>query len=95
MREPDPKDYGYDEKGNWRGRYATAMNLYLGKLERQKMLIIDSGYFYAGAVFEKNSNDVWGCIQAAPIINYMIGWDLQKTVDYIEKKKWKIIKKEK
>jgi len=55
--------------------------------KEEKLVVIDSGYFYAGLIAE-----VGGLVLcSAPILKYMIGWDSRKVKDYCDIKKWKII----
>jgi len=49
------------------------------------ILLIDAPHFYAGAVAVKGK-----ITEAAPIINYMIGWKTTKVYSYCAKKKWKL-----
>jgi hypothetical protein len=50
------------------------------------MIIIDAGYFCAGAVIE---NGV--VTRVAPIIKYMRGWPIEKCIKYCVSKRWKHI----
>lgn len=52
------------------------------------LLHIDSGYFCAGAVFV---NDV--CVEAAPIVKWVVGWIKSDFLRYAKNKGWKIISK--
>ena len=52
-----------------------------------KLFYIDSGYFCAGAIIDKTGT----CIEAAPIINYMIGKTFNWINYYVKtKKRWTI-----
>ena len=44
---------------------------------------ITSSYFCAGIILENGI-----CIEAAPIVKYMKGWDRPKIRDYCKYKKW-------
>ena len=44
---------------------------------------IVSSYFVAG-IIEKNGVIIY----AAPILEYMINWDIEKVIDYSKKKEW-------
>lgn len=46
---------------------------------------IESLYFVAGLICVENI-----VTQAAPIIRYMIGWNINKVRSYCEKRKWKL-----
>ena len=46
---------------------------------------IDAPHFCAGGDIQ-NGQIVW----AAPIISYMVGWDVKKAHDYCKRKKWNI-----
>lgn len=49
------------------------------------MLIrIESSYFVAGVIFGDEK-----VIIAAPIIKYMIGWNMYKVINYCKQKNWK------
>lgn len=50
------------------------------------MLTIDSGYYYAGLIFEDNL-----CVQAAPILKWAIGKDKRFLINYFLKKKFKVV----
>ena len=47
------------------------------------IITIDSGYFNAGVVLFENR-----VITVAPIVKYMMGWDVQKIENYCYKKGW-------
>ena len=47
---------------------------------------ISSNYFTAGFITKANK-----VIEAAPIIKYMIGWPLEKVLNYVTKKRWEYI----
>lgn len=47
------------------------------------LVCIDSGYFFAGVIVE---NGV--VVRAAPILRYMLGWDQERVISYIEYKEW-------
>jgi hypothetical protein len=49
------------------------------------LLRIDSTYFCAGAIL---NNEV--CVEAAPIIKYMVGWKFGKIMDYSNQKRWNV-----
>jgi len=51
-----------------------------------KVFIIDAPHFYAGAIVVKGK-----VTEAAPIINYMIGWKFSRVRSYCTKKNWKLI----
>lgn len=51
------------------------------------ILSLDSGYFNAGAVFEKAEGG-WVCTDAAPIIRWMVGKPPDETRKYINKRGW-------
>jgi hypothetical protein len=57
-------------------------------LTEEKLVQIDSGYFCAGLVFDKNH-----IISIAPVIGYMKknDWTLTQVQQYCIKKKWKLI----
>lgn len=50
------------------------------------MIIISAPHFVAG--LELNKENV--CINAAPIIKYMIGWDAMRIIEYCKKKGWSV-----
>lgn len=50
------------------------------------LIAIDAPHFYAGIV----SEDGMTVTEAAPIVRYMTGWNLDKVVEYVEKKGWKL-----
>ena len=50
------------------------------------ILLIDAPHFYAGAIVVKER-----ITEAAPIINYMIGWKITQVYSYCAEKKWKLI----
>jgi hypothetical protein len=52
----------------------------------KKLIRIDSGHFIAGAIIENDE-----CIKCAPIIKYLLGWDVQEIKNYCERKKWKLV----
>jgi hypothetical protein len=49
------------------------------------MIIIDAPHFYAAVVIDK-TNQV---VRAAPILQYMIGWDRQRVLAYADRKSWR------
>ncbi len=50
-------------------------------------MIIDAPHFYAAVIF-----DAYGRVErAAPILNYMRGWDRQRVISYAGRKGWKTI----
>ena len=51
------------------------------KLER--VVQIRSDHFTAGVVIHKGK-----VVDAAPIVKYMIGWDLERMLDYVKQKGW-------
>ena len=57
------------------------------KILKGALIHIDSGYFNAGAVLDKNEV----CIQAAPIISYMMGWSKTQILSYCKQKNWKTL----
>lgn len=48
------------------------------------LVAIDSGYFYAGAIIENGI-----CIEAAPILKWMIGKKEEYLKNYCLNKNWK------
>ena len=46
------------------------------------LLSIESKYFYCGIILDDNGI----CLKAAPIVHYMIGWNLKKIYNYCKKK---------
>jgi hypothetical protein len=46
---------------------------------------IDAPHFNAGVVSLNGK-----IILAAPIVRYMMGWEIEKVKEYCEKKRWKI-----
>lgn len=44
---------------------------------------IQAPHFTAGVVIHKGQ-----VVDAAPIVKYMIGWDLQRVLDYVKQKRW-------
>ena len=48
---------------------------------------IESNYFTCGIIIENNL-----VIRTAPIVNYMLNWNLFKVLLYCKKKNFKIIK---
>jgi hypothetical protein len=49
-----------------------------------KVYTINAPHFNAGIMVD----DKFTVVQAAPIIRYMIGWDLGDVMEYCEKRKW-------
>lgn len=43
-----------------------------------RVMQVSNEYFTAGAVWERRAN-VWGCVQAAPIIKWMVGMNSDKA----------------
>ena len=54
---------------------------------KEILLRITAKHFCAGAVF-KIIDENWVCVDAAPIISYMIGWTSVKSKSYCDKKGW-------
>lgn len=50
------------------------------------LIAINAPHFYAGIV----STDGQTVTEAAPIVRYMTGWNLEQVVDYAEKKGWRL-----
>ena len=55
-------------------------------IHKQKLLRITAPHFVAGAVWEFNHG--WVCVDAAPIIKWMVGKPPAQIRDYILKKNW-------
>lgn len=51
---------------------------------KEEILQIDAPHFCAGVVLYNKQ-----VVQAAPILSYMIGWQLQRVIGYVKKKCWK------
>ncbi len=54
------------------------------------LLIIDSGYFYAGAVYSYTEDNRLICTRAAPIIKWLIGKEYEPLRAYFDRKGWKV-----
>lgn len=55
----------------------------------KKLLILNAPHFYASA--ECSDGLV---VETAPILKYMMGWNVERVRDYGKKKGWKIMVKE-
>lgn len=60
------------------------------------VLAITAPYFTAGAVFRiltiATANGplrLWECVEAAPIIKYMVGMNSTQVKNYCDRKRWK------
>ena len=51
-----------------------------------KFIRIQSNHFVAGLSLDKDLV----CYEAAPILNYMVGWDIKKIWKYCKQKNWEI-----
>lgn len=50
------------------------------------MLVIDAPHFYAGLVLEQRR-----VVRAAPIVAYMVGWDVPRVLRHCLTKGWRVI----
>ena len=55
---------------------------------KKKLLRIEAPYFTAGAIWERGAKD-WLCVEAAPIIKWMIGKPALETKAYLDSKGWR------
>jgi len=51
----------------------------------EKLLRVVAPKFVAGAIWRKE-NGIWRCVDAAPIIKWMIGKSAEQVADYLKKK---------
>lgn len=51
------------------------------------LYVINAPHFYSGLVVRDGV-----VVKAAPIINYMVGWDIDAVIRYALKKKWGIMR---
>ncbi len=49
-------------------------------------LQVTNPYICAGATFKKEENGFWHCVNAAPILRWMMGMDTQAIVTRLRKK---------
>jgi len=49
-------------------------------------IVIDAPHFYAGVTLKNHV-----VIKAAPIVKYMIGWNVERVGAYCTQKNWKIL----
>jgi hypothetical protein len=57
--------------------------------QREALLQITAPHFCAGAVFVVNQSRAWECVQAAPIIRWMVGMSSEEAKAYCHRKGWK------
>jgi hypothetical protein len=59
------------------------------------LLVIDAPHYCAGSVWKKTGK-MWECIEAAPIIRWMVGRDVQSVGNYLKKQgySWEWIKED-
>lgn len=55
---------------------------------REKLLRVSAPHFVAGAIFVKGEVG-WKCVNAAPIIHWMVGKSPEYLHRYIKRKGWK------
>lgn len=53
---------------------------------KRALLSINAPHFNAGAVFHRT--DRWRCVEAAPIIKWMVGKNILALRSYLQKKGW-------
>lgn len=53
----------------------------------ERLLWVDSGYFYAGAVWRRSGGS-WACVEAAPVIRWMVGKRPDYVKAYVVRKGW-------
>jgi len=51
------------------------------------LLRIEAPHYVAGAVWNKR-NDGWCCVEAAPIIRWMVGKEASTVGDYLKRKNY-------
>ena len=57
----------------------------------EKIYQIKAPHFCAGFAVEHIPGAGYFVIDAAPIIHYLIGWDLNAVANYCKRKKWDLI----
>jgi hypothetical protein len=59
------------------------------------LLIVDAPHYCAGAVWRKEGK-TWACVDAAPILGWTRGKDVQEVGDYLKRKgfKWQWIRED-
>ena len=59
----------------------------------ERLYQVRSKYFTAGIVFKYfDSQNTMVCIKAAPILHYMVSWDIYKVAAYCKRKQWEVIR---
>lgn len=55
------------------------------RLMPEKLVRIEAPWFVAGIVFQQGR-----VIRAAPIVNYMLGWDITRVSGYANRRRWNL-----
>ena len=48
---------------------------------------ISAPHFVAGIIQDTETSQI---TDAAPILRYMVGWNIEKVLDYVERKRWEM-----
>lgn len=55
--------------------------------QTERLLWIDAPHFFAGAIWHHTGTE-WACIEAAPIIRWMVGKSAADVARYLRTKGW-------
>lgn len=54
----------------------------------QRLLRVEAPHFTAGAVWSRRHDGTWACVEAAPIIGWMVGKGPVEVKSYLIRKGW-------
>ncbi len=68
-------------------KFPPGYTLIICMIKPERLLWVDAPHFFAGAVWSRVGGD-WVCVEAAPILRWMIGKRPAFVRAYLARKKW-------
>lgn len=57
-------------------------------MQCDRWLRIEAPHFVAAALWRREESGRWRCVDAAPILRYMVGWDAGRARAYLDRRGW-------